>query len=57
MRAKECVFISPINQEKQRGDVSRNGAGADLLVVRPWGIKVQTSSGQSEPEKNFCNTL
>ena len=42
MRAKGCVFICPINHEKQRGDVSRNGAGADLLVVRPRGFANMT---------------
>jgi hypothetical protein len=42
VRAKGCVFICPINREKQRGDVSRNGAGADLLVVRPRGFANMT---------------
>jgi len=31
-----------INREKQRGDVSRNGAGADLLVVRLRGFANMT---------------
>ena len=42
VRAKGCVFVSPINHEKQRGDVRRNGAGADLLVVRPRGFANMT---------------
>jgi len=42
VRAKGCVFISPINHEEQRGNASRNGAGADLLVVRPRGFANMT---------------
>jgi hypothetical protein len=42
VRAKGCVFVCPINREKQRGDVRRNGAGADLLVVRPRGFANMT---------------
>jgi hypothetical protein len=33
-RVKGCILVCPINQEEQRGDVRRNGAGADLLVAR-----------------------
>ena len=42
MRAKGCVYICPINREKQRGDVRRNGASADLLVVHPRGFANMT---------------
>jgi len=42
VRAKGCVFVCPINREKQRCDVRRNGAGADLLSVRPRGFANMT---------------
>jgi hypothetical protein len=35
VRAKGCVLFCPINREEQRGDVKRERAGADLLIVAP----------------------
>ena len=52
MRAKGCVYICPINREKQRGDVSRNGAGADLLVMRSRGF-ANITERLHEPQNKF----
>jgi len=52
VRAKGCVFVSPINREKQRGDVSRNGAGADLLVMRSRGF-ANITERLHEPQNKF----
>jgi len=41
-RVKGCVSVCPINREEQRGDVKRERASADLLVVRPRGFANMT---------------
>jgi len=50
-RGEPGASLCQINREKQQGYVRRNGAGADLLVVRPRGFANMTerSSGQPYP--------